>query len=104
MVEEVKTGGTKLAALQKIEREQQERVEAEKLYETQATEGYENMSFEEAQAGKFFCNFPFPYMNGFLHMGKSPFFYNRRSLANGASLINEQGASINQSLAHILSC
>ena len=42
-----------------------------KLYETQATEGCEKMTFDGKQASKFFGTFPFPYMNGYLHLGKS---------------------------------
>ena len=33
-------------------------------------EGYESMSFEEKNATKFMSTFPFPYMNGHLHLGK----------------------------------
>lgn len=40
-----------------------------KLYETQATEGCEKMTFDGKQASKFFGTFPFPYMNGYLHLG-----------------------------------
>lgn len=34
-------------------------------------EGYESMSFEEKNKGKYFATFPYPYMNGYLHLGKS---------------------------------
>ena len=33
-------------------------------------EGYENMEFEEKNATKYLATFPYPYMNGFLHLGK----------------------------------
>ena len=42
----------------------------EKLYELDAQEGYEAMEFEEKNATKYLSTFPFPYMNGFLHLGK----------------------------------
>jgi leucyl-tRNA synthetase len=28
------------------------------------------LSFEEKQKNKYMCTFPFPYMNGYLHLGK----------------------------------
>lgn len=31
--------------------------------------GYEEMKFEEKNATKFMSTFPYPYMNGFLHLG-----------------------------------
>lgn len=33
-------------------------------------EGYENMSFEEKNATKYLATFPYPYMNGYLHLGE----------------------------------
>jgi hypothetical protein len=33
-------------------------------------DGYETMSFEEKNKGKYFTTFPYPYMNGFMHLGK----------------------------------
>lgn len=40
-----------------------------KIYELDAQEGYENLEFEEKNATKFMSTFPYPYMNGFLHLG-----------------------------------
>lgn len=33
-------------------------------------DGYEQMSVEEKNKGKYFTTFPYPYMNGYLHLGK----------------------------------
>lgn len=78
MVEEVKqeAGGDqpRLQHLKSIETQVIERMATDKLYETEATEGYESMEFEEKNATKFMGTFPYPYMNGFLHLGKLPHF------------------------------
>ncbi len=49
----------------------QEQMTSQKLYEMEPLEGYETMDFEEKNATKFMSTFPFPYMNGHLHLGKS---------------------------------
>ncbi len=49
----------------------QEQMTSQKLYEMEPLPGYENMEFEEKNATKFMSTFPFPYMNGHLHLGKS---------------------------------
>jgi len=41
-----------------------------KQAEAHPLEGSEQMSWEEKNNGKFFTTFPYPYMNGFLHLGK----------------------------------
>ncbi|XP_023175082.2 leucine--tRNA ligase, cytoplasmic [Drosophila hydei] len=57
-------GTFKVEFLQKIEREVQQRWEAERVHETDApTEPKKQLS------EKFFVTFPFPYMNGRLHLG-----------------------------------
>lgn len=57
-------GTFKVEYLQKIEREVQEKWKNDKIFEQDApTEKRKNA--EE----KFFCNFPYPYMNGRLHLG-----------------------------------
>ena len=33
-------------------------------------EGYEKMEFEEKNATKYLATFPYPYVNGNLHLGK----------------------------------
>lgn len=50
--------------LQRIEQEAQERWERERLYETDAPEVPKQSNDE-----KFFVTFPYPYMNGRLHLG-----------------------------------
>jgi len=40
------------------------------IYEVEATHGYESMEFEAKNATKYMATFPYPYMNGFLHLGK----------------------------------
>ena len=47
-----------------------ELMQNEKLYELDAQAGYETMEFEDKNATKYLSTFPFPYMNGFLHLGK----------------------------------
>ena len=42
----------------------------QKVYDAAPTENYESMDHETAQAGKYMATFPFPYMNGYLHLGK----------------------------------
>jgi leucyl-tRNA synthetase len=38
--------------------------------ESQPLDGYEQLATEEKNKGKYFTTFPYPYMNGFLHLGK----------------------------------
>ena len=74
MVEEVKQGvdGDKprLQHLKNIEEQMIEKFASEKTYELDPMEGYEAMEFEEKNATKYWATFPFPYMNGHLHLGK----------------------------------
>lgn len=65
----------KLDRLKAIEDEMRQQAVDEKAYETDATTGYEQMTYEEAQSGKYMANFPFPYMNGFLHLGEYFFYF-----------------------------
>ena len=60
----------RLLRLKQIEAEIREISNANKIYEADATPGYENLSFEEKNNGKYMCTFPYPYMNGYLHLGK----------------------------------
>lgn len=57
-------GTFKVEYLQKIERDVQELWKKEKIYESSAPSGPKKNENE-----KFFCNFPYPYMNGLLHLG-----------------------------------
>jgi leucyl-tRNA synthetase len=68
--EEVKSSRRK-DFLVSIEKEMQEKWEAEKIYEANAPQGFnpENYDFDAKNAGKFFTTFPYPYMNGRLHLG-----------------------------------
>lgn len=43
-------------------------------------EGYEQLSIEEKNQGKYFTTFPYPYMNGYLHLGKSILRVNKLNL------------------------
>jgi len=45
---------------------------AQKLYEMEPQPGYESLDFEDKNATKYLATFPFPYMNGHLHLGKFP--------------------------------
>ncbi|KRY38304.1 Leucine--tRNA ligase, cytoplasmic [Trichinella spiralis] len=54
-------GRTKVAELLKMEKDVQKVWEEEKIYEMDAP--------EELDKAKFIATFPFPYMNGFLHLG-----------------------------------
>jgi len=42
---------------------------AQKLYEMEPQPGYESLDFEDKNATKYLATFPFPYMNGHLHLG-----------------------------------
>lgn len=57
-------GTFKVEYLQKIEREVQQRWETERVHETDAPTAPKKQNSE-----KFFVTFPFPYMNGRLHLG-----------------------------------
>ncbi|RZF47906.1 hypothetical protein LSTR_LSTR011882 [Laodelphax striatellus] len=59
-------GTFKVEYLQKIEKEVQERWEKEKIYEIDAPPAKNKLA---ANSEKFFTTFPFPYMNGRLHLG-----------------------------------
>lgn len=54
-----------------IEKKMQEVASLQNLPEASPSEGYENLSIEEKNKGKFMVTFPYPYMNGYLHLGKS---------------------------------
>ena len=71
MVEEVKQEQPRLQHLKQIETSMLDVMASANLYETQATADYESMEFEEKNSGKYMATFPYPYMNGYLHLGKS---------------------------------
>ncbi|VEN44598.1 unnamed protein product [Callosobruchus maculatus] len=64
MVTIERKGTFKVEYLQKIEREVQELWKNEKVFETNAPQ-----MPKKSEDEKFFCNFPYPYMNGRLHLG-----------------------------------
>lgn len=57
--------------LQAIEKEMQAEWEAEWVYEANAPEEFDpnNYDFTAKNNGKYFTTFPYPYMNGRLHLG-----------------------------------
>ncbi|CAH1985511.1 unnamed protein product [Acanthoscelides obtectus] len=64
MVTIERKGTFKVEYLQKIEREVQERWRNERVFEINAP-----LTPKKSEGEKFFCNFPYPYMNGRLHLG-----------------------------------
>lgn len=40
------------------------------LYTANAPEDYSSLTFEEKNSQKYMATFPYPYMNGYLHLGK----------------------------------
>jgi leucyl-tRNA synthetase len=67
--EEKKKGTGRLAHLKQIESVFTAQNYETKQWASDATVGYEKLTFEEKQAQKYFCTFPFPYMNGYFHLG-----------------------------------
>lgn len=57
-------GTFKVEYLQKIEKDVQAQWKAERIYEQDAP-----VAAKRNEEEKFFCNFPYPYMNGRLHLG-----------------------------------
>lgn len=56
--------------LRQIETEIQEMTEQGKLNQAQAPSDYEAMDWATKNNSKYFATFPYPYMNGYLHLGK----------------------------------
>lgn len=72
MVEEVKQAGNdqpRLQHLKSYELQVQEQMASSKSYQQEAPAEYSE-EFEVKNATKYLATFPYPYMNGFLHMGK----------------------------------
>jgi len=55
--------------LRKIETEMQDKFKGLNIFNSDAPEDYSNLSHEEKNKGKYMATFPFPYMNGHLHLG-----------------------------------
>lgn len=71
MVETQATGDKpRLLKLKEMEEAIRVRTAELKITEVEALQGYETMTFEEKNQGKFMSTFPYPYMNGYLHLGK----------------------------------
>ena len=56
--------------MRKIETEIQEKWYSSDAYHAAPKQGYEKMSWEDKNAEKFMMTFPYPYMNGYMHLGK----------------------------------
>ena len=68
--EQKQKGGNRLAHLREIEKACQEEWEKNKIFEAKAEENWkEKEDFNTKNSKKFFCTFPYPYMNGKLHLG-----------------------------------
>jgi leucyl-tRNA synthetase len=52
-----------------IEKKMQEVQLSTNEAEAQAIEGHEKLDFEVKNSGKYMTTFPYPYMNGYLHLG-----------------------------------
>lgn len=69
--EEKKQSRKRYDHLRMIEKKMQEVQLSTNEAEAHATEGYEKLDFEVKNNGKYMTTFPYPYMNGYLHLGKS---------------------------------
>lgn len=67
--EEKKQSRKRFDHLRQIELKMQEVQRATKEGESEALPGYEALEFEEKNKGKYLTTFPYPYMNGYLHLG-----------------------------------
>lgn len=63
-------GQPRLERLRKIEDEMREMFLKSNIFQQDAPADYSHMSFEEKNNTKYMATFPFPYMNGNLHLGK----------------------------------
>lgn len=71
MTEEKKVSRVRYDRLREIEVEMQEEWAKDPFSHNQvnAPADYSNMSFEEKNDSKYMVTFPYPYMNGYLHLG-----------------------------------
>jgi leucyl-tRNA synthetase len=67
--EDKKQTRTRYDHLRKIEIAQQKIYAEENTYHRQAREGYETSSVADKNKEKYLITFPYPYMNGYLHLG-----------------------------------
>lgn len=68
--EEKKQSRKRYDHLRMIEKKMQEVQLSTKEAEAEAIEGFEKLDFEVKNNGKYMTTFPYPYMNGYLHLGK----------------------------------
>ncbi len=68
--EEKKQSRKRYDYLRQIESKMQEIQLSTHEAEAEAKAGYESVSWEEKNRGKYMVTFPYPYMNGYLHLGK----------------------------------
>lgn len=69
MVEAQSGDKPRLAKLKEIESQVQSQFTELGVNQVDAMQGYEELSFEEKNNTKFLSTFPYPYMNGYLHLG-----------------------------------
>lgn len=60
----------RLKRLREIEAAMLAKFKEQDLYTVEAPANYHEMPLEEKNQGKYFATFPYPYMNGNLHLGK----------------------------------
>jgi leucyl-tRNA synthetase len=60
----------RLQRLKQIEAEMLAKFRELDLYRADAPADYNKLDHEAKNAGKYFCTFPYPYMNGYLHLGE----------------------------------
>lgn len=60
----------RLKRLREIEQASREAMAELNIWEVDAPEDYSDMSMDEKNASKYMSTFPYPYMNGDLHLGK----------------------------------
>jgi leucyl-tRNA synthetase len=68
--EEKKQSRKRYDHLRMIEKKMQEVQLSTNEAEAHAIEGHEKLDFEVKNSGKYMTTFPYPYMNGYLHLGK----------------------------------
>ena len=71
MTEEVKTSRVRFDRLREIEKEMQEvwYAKPEQYQYMDAPADWSDKTFEEKNKEKYLVTFPYPYMNGYLHLG-----------------------------------
>ncbi len=68
--EEKKQSRKRYDHLRQIELKMQEVQLSTNEAQAEATPGYEKETWDAKNAGKYMTTFPYPYMNGYLHLGK----------------------------------